>query len=160
MLKRNVRYIDYNGNDVVDTFYFNLTKSELLELEISEKGGLGELLKNIIASQDPQALVSMFKKIILLAYGEKSEDGKRFIKNETMREEFAQTAAYDALFLELASDDRSASEFIRGIIPTEMSNAVEMELKQAAIQNSQIKQAAAESVMPPPPPSNQVLPGY
>lgn len=121
MLKRDITYTDFNGNTVTDTFYFNLSKSELVEMEYSHKEGLGEMLQRLIETQDKGAIIGEFKKLVLQAYGQKSEDGKRFIKNEQLREEFVQSPAYDALFMELAMDDQKAAAFIQGVLPKEMS---------------------------------------
>jgi hypothetical protein len=124
MLKREITYEDYNGETVTETFYFNLAKSEIIELEVGYKGGLEETIKRIIAAEDNQKLIAEFKKLVLLAYGVKSEDGKRFIKSDALREEFSQTAAYDALFMELATDDGAAATFVTGIIPKDLAAAI------------------------------------
>lgn len=120
MLKREITYEDYNGETVTDTFYFNLTKTEIIELEVGYEGGLEAAIQKIIEAKDNKNLIAEFKKIVLAAYGKKSEDGKRFIKSETLREEFAQTAAYDALFMELATSEDAAANFINGIIPKDL----------------------------------------
>jgi hypothetical protein len=120
MLKRTVNYEDFNGNNVSEDFYFNLTKAELLELELSYDSGFAESLQRIIDAKDNKTLVFEFKKLVLLSYGIKSEDGKRFMKSDKIREEFEQTAAYSALFMELAVDATSASAFITGITPRDL----------------------------------------
>jgi hypothetical protein len=120
MLKKTVKYTDYNGAEQEEEFYFNLSKSELVELQVSEQGGFEEFLKKIIAEQDNKQLVARFKEIILLSYGKRSDDGKRFIKSAELREEFSQTAAFDELFLELAGDAGAATQFITGIMPAGM----------------------------------------
>lgn len=120
MLKRDITYEDFDGTTVTDTFYFNLSRTELIDLELSYEGGLEAAIKRIIEAKDVKSLIVEFQKIILAAYGKKSEDGKRFIKNEELREEFSQTAAYDALFIELATDADKATEFVRGILPTQL----------------------------------------
>jgi hypothetical protein len=125
MLKREITYEDFDGEKVTETFYFNLSKSEIIELEVGYKEGLQEVLQRIIKTEDKKRLVEEFKKIILLSYGVKSEDGKRFVKNDELREGFSQTAAYDELFIELASNEESAAVFIRGIIPKDFSKEVE-----------------------------------
>ncbi len=122
MLKRTVNYEDFNGNNVSEDFYFNLTKAELLELELSYDSGFAESLQRIIDAKDNKTLVHEFKKLVLLSYGIKSDDGKRFVKSDTIREEFQQTAAYSALFMELASDATKASDFITGITPRDLIN--------------------------------------
>lgn len=121
MHKREITYTDYNGEEVTDTFYFNLTKSELVELEVNYEAGLESTIKKIIETKDNKALIEQFKRIILLAYGVKSDDGKRFIKNDATREEFSQTAAYDSLFMELATNDSSAATFVTSILPRDMT---------------------------------------
>ena len=124
MLKRDITYEDFNGNQVTETFYFNLTKSEIVELEADYDGGLQAAISRIVAAEDTKALIKEFKRIILTAYGQKSEDGKRFIKSDDLRDEFAQTAAYDALFMELATSDSLAADFMTGIIPRDMARAI------------------------------------
>jgi hypothetical protein len=125
MLKRDITYEDYNGETVTETFYFNLTRTEIIDLELNAEGGLEARIKKIIGLNDAKALISEFKKIVLMAYGVKSEDGKRFIKNEQVREDFSQTAAYDALFMELATNEGSAAAFITGVVPKDMAKEIE-----------------------------------
>ncbi|MET0786302.1 MAG: hypothetical protein ABWY25_06310 [Paenisporosarcina sp.] len=125
MLKRDITYEDFDGEKVTETFYFNLTRSEIIELEVGYKGGLQEALQRIVKADDKKTLIAEFKKIVLLAYGVKSDDGKRFIKNDELREEFSQTAAYDALFMELATSDDAAATFIRGVVPKDFAKEVE-----------------------------------
>lgn len=121
MLKRTINFEDYNGEQASETHYFNMTKAELIELEVEYKQGFGALLQNMIDQEDTRGLVREVKRLILLSYGEKSEDGRRFIKNDRLREEFAQTAAYQHLFMELAQDDKKASEFFLGILPRDLA---------------------------------------
>ena len=120
MLKKTITYTDYNGTERTEDHYFNLTKAELMEMEMSTSGGLAEMIQRIVAAQDAPAIIKIFKELILSAYGQKSPDGKRFIKNQELREEFAQTEAYSQLFMELATDDKAAAAFITGIIPNDI----------------------------------------
>ncbi len=121
MLKKTITYTDYNNNERTEDFYFNLTKAELMEMEMSTNGGLAEMINKIIASQDAPAIIKIFKELVLKAYGEKSLDGKRFIKNDDIREEFSQTEAYSQLFMELATDADAAAAFVNGIMPAGLS---------------------------------------
>lgn len=124
MLKRNITYKDFDGVEHTDEFYFNLTKTELVELE-ADSDGLGELLGKLIASQNKGAIFAKFKEIIVKSYGEKSEDGKRFVKRDgALGAEFAESAAYDALFIELTSNENLMMEFIEGIMPEDLLRAV------------------------------------
>lgn len=117
MLKLTRTYEDYNGATRTEDFYFNLTQAEVTEMEVSVDGGLVEMIKRVTAAQDGKQIISIFKDVILRAYGEKSPDGKRFIKTQEIRDAFAQTQAYSDLFMELATDAEAAARFINGIIP-------------------------------------------
>lgn len=146
MLKRSITYEDFNGNTQTDEFYFNLTKSELVELEAGYEGGLEATIRRIVEAKDNAALIREFKRIILAAYGERSEDGKRFVKNEELRNEFTQTAAYDALFFELATNETAASDFIKAVLPKDMAAEIEKTEAEAQTQGFERK-------LPPAPPS-------
>jgi len=117
VLKKTITYEDFNGETVNEDFFFHLSKAELVELEMSHQGGLAESLQKIIADEDGKSIIAEFKNIILSAYGKRSEDGKRFVKNATIREEFESSEAYSALFMELVTDADAAVEFINGIVP-------------------------------------------
>lgn len=117
MLKKTMTFVDYNGVERTEDFYFNLSKAELVEMELSTVGGLTEMIDRITKTQDGPAIIKAFKDLVLKAYGQKSADGRRFIKNEELAAEFSQTEAYSDLFMELATDDKAAAEFIKGIVP-------------------------------------------
>lgn len=123
MLKKTITYTDYNGNERTEDFYFNLTEAEAMELELSTSGGLTENIRRIIASQDNPAIFKIFKELILKAYGEKSPDGKRFIKSQEISQAFSQTEAYSKFFMELATDADAAAAFVNGITPKPSSNS-------------------------------------
>ena len=117
MLKQTRTYMDYNGEKRTEDFYFNLTKAEIAEMELSTTGGIEQLVNKIISTQDFPELVKLFKDVLMRSYGEKSPDGKRFIKSKEFSEAFSQTEAYSDLFMELATDNEKAAAFINGIIP-------------------------------------------
>lgn len=150
MLKKMITYTDFNGNVRTDPFYFNLTKAELLEMEVDAEGGLAEALKRIVEIRDERGLVAEFKKFILMSIGQKSDDGIRFIKNDEIRDAFTQTEAYSVLFMELAQDDGAAAEFIKGLMPADLQNELAMELKQNELQ-AQVGAAVSGTSLTPPP---------
>lgn len=121
MLKKTITYVDYNGTERTEDFYFNLNKAEIMEMEMGTSGGMAEMIQRIVAAQDAPAIIKIFKDLVLKAYGEKSPDGKRFIKNNDLREEFAQTEAYSQLFMELATDSDAAAKFVNGIMPADLT---------------------------------------
>ena len=121
MLKKTIKYTDYDGNEREEDFYFNLSKAEITEMELSKEGGMSEYIKKISATQNGPELIKLFKDIIIKSYGEKSLDGKRFIKNQELTEAFIQTEAYSELFVELASNADEAVKFINGIMPKNMT---------------------------------------
>ena len=118
MLKKTITYQDFNGDEVSEDFFFHLSKAELVEMELSHEDGLSEALQRIIAAKDGKGIVTEFKNIILSAYGKRSSDGKRFVKNADVREEFESSEAYSTLFMELVTDTDAAIEFINGIVPS------------------------------------------
>lgn len=125
MLKKTITYTDYNDVERKEDFYFNLSKAEIMEMEMSTTGGLTEMINKIVATQDTPQIVKIFKELILKAYGEKSADGKRFVKvdeNGTpLSIGFSETEAYSTLFMELATDADAASAFVNGIVPKDVS---------------------------------------
>jgi hypothetical protein len=117
MLKKTIQYVDYDGNTRKEDFYFNLTKAEIAEMELSTQGGMTKKIEQITMTQNQEELITIFKDMIIKSYGVKSPDGKRFIKSQQLREEFMQTEAYSDLFIELASDAKVAADFINGVLP-------------------------------------------
>lgn len=124
MLKKTMKYEDYEGNERTETFHFNLSKGEIMEMQLSENGGYEKYIQRIIEAQDQKTLVALFKSLILKAYGEKSADGRRFIKSQELSDAFAQTEAYSDLFIELTTDTSAASAFVNGIMPADLKDAV------------------------------------
>ena len=123
MFKKTISYVDFDGNERTEDFYFNLTKAELTEMEFGTDGGLTKTLLNIIATNDEKRLVEHFKKIIQKSYGVKSLDGRRFIKTPEVIDEFMQTEAYSIFFMELANDAEAATAFVNGILPVMPTDA-------------------------------------
>lgn len=122
MLKKRIKYEDYNGEIREEDFYFNLSKAELTEMMFSVEGGLENKIRKIIDAKNTPELIKLVKDIIIKSYGEKSADGKRFIKSKELTEAFMQTEAYSELYIELATNDIAAADFIFGILPTSISN--------------------------------------
>ncbi len=131
MLKKLIKYKDFNGTERSENFYFNLSKAELLEMELGTVGGMQNLIQLIIDKQDIPEIIKAFKMIILKAYGEKSADGVRFIKSDELSTAFSQTNAYSNLYMELISDANAAAAFINGIVPEDIVRAAN-ERKEAA----------------------------
>jgi hypothetical protein len=117
MRKETIKYVDYNGKERCEDFYFNLNKAEIIEMQVEAGGDMEGKLKKIIDTEDLPRLHQLFKDIILKSYGVKSEDGRRFIKSKEASAEFAQTEAYAELVMMLMSDGEKAAEFINGVIP-------------------------------------------
>lgn len=120
MLKKTVTYVDYNGVERTEDFYFNLSKAEVTEMELSVRGGLSAMLDELVKSGDNARIVEIFKDLVLRSYGEKSADGKRFVKSKELSEAFSQTEAYSEIFMELALDEKAAAAFVNGILPSHL----------------------------------------
>ena len=121
MYKKTVTYEDYKGNTRTEDFYFNLNKAELVELELSTKGGLTVMMDRIIAAQDNATLFKIFKDLVSKSYGVLSDDGRKFIKNQEVLDDFMQTEAYSIIFSELATNAEAAAEFFNNVIPQNLS---------------------------------------
>ena len=121
MLKETIKYTDYNGVERTEDFWFHLSKAELMEWEMGTTGGLTEMIKRIVDAQDAPAIIKIFKELVLKGYGQKSPDGKRFIKSEELATEFSQTEAYSQLFMDLATDADKAAAFVNGIMPSDVA---------------------------------------
>ena len=123
MIAKTIKYKDFNGVEREEKFFFNLTKAELTEMELSTSGGFAENIKQIVAAQNTPQIIKIFKELILKSYGEKSLDGKRFRKVDDagypLSTAFSETEAYSNLFMELATDDAKAAEFVNGIMPAD-----------------------------------------
>ena len=120
MVVEKIKYTDFNGLEREEEFMFNLTEAEITEMELTTDGGLSDSIKKIIAAQDTPEIIKVFKMLLLKSYGEKSADGRRFVKSDKLSEEFSQTNAYSQLFMKLATDDKAAVAFINGIMPDSM----------------------------------------
>lgn len=120
MLKETRTYTDYDGVERTEDFYFALSKAELAEMELSTDGGMQAMIEKIINSKDNKKIVEIFKEILLKSYGEKSDDGKRFVKSPELSKAFSETPVYSDMFMELATDEAKASAFIDGILPSDM----------------------------------------
>lgn len=121
MLKKTITYKDYNGVERTEDFYFNLTEAELMKMEWGTAGGIADTIQAIVKAKDNVTIVKLFEDIIAKAYGKKSPDGRRFIKNQEVLDDFQQTEAYSKLYMELATNEDAAAEFINGVIPEDLA---------------------------------------
>lgn len=116
MIKETIKYTDYNGEEREEDFYFNLSRAEIIKMNYSYEGGLEGLIQKIVKEKDTVKIYKMFTDILFMAYGEKSADGKRFIKSEEISTAFIQTEAYSELIMKLIQDADYAAKFVNGII--------------------------------------------
>lgn len=124
MIKKTIQYTDFNGDLQNEDLYFNLTKAEITEMELEIEGGLSGHIKKITDAKNNKELISLFKFILNKSIGRRSEDGKRFIKNDNIREEFMSSEAYSTIFMELAFNEQAAIEFMTGVIPADIANKI------------------------------------
>lgn len=123
MLKKSITFTDYDGNERTENFWFNLSKAECMEMELSTNGGMQQMIEKIISEKDQAKIVKIFKEIILKSYGEKSPDGKHFYKSPEISAGFASTEAYSELFMELATNADKAAEFMNAVLPAAPENS-------------------------------------
>ncbi len=120
MLKKTIRYTDFNGMEREEDFYFNLSKAELVEMQLGTAGGFEEYIRKIVAANDIPTIAKIFKDIVLKAYGIKSDDGRRFIKSTEISNDFTQTEAYNQIYIELIGDPEKFADFVNGIMPRDL----------------------------------------
>ena len=130
MIKKTIEFTDYNGVERKEEHWFHLNDAEIMEMELSVTGGLAERIQRIVDAKEVPEIIKTFKELILKAYGQKSPDGRRFIKNDKLREEFSQTEAYSKLFMKLATDADAAAKFVNGIIPANSAKTASLPEKQ------------------------------
>ena len=149
MLTKAITYTDYNGNKKTKNFYFNLTRTELAKMELTNKAGMLETIKKMINSDDREEIINLFEKIVLGAYGEKSADGEEFLKSDEIRQRFVNHPAYDVLFMELISSENGMSDFINAIVPADVSEAAKNNNKTLNdLMGYEVVPTAAENITP------------
>lgn len=124
MLKITKTYKDYNGLERTEDFYFNLSEAELMEMQTGVTGSFSEMIEKIVNAKDGNTIIKWFKEILLKSYGEKSGDGRYFMKSEEIRAKFEASPVYSMLYMELATDTDKAIEFVNKVIPSNLSERV------------------------------------
>jgi len=131
MITKTITFEDFNGKTLTEEFCFHLSEDKVIEMELSKKGGLTEYIKRIVAEEDGEKLVAIFKDLLTKTVGKKSPDGRKFIQNQEITDDFVQTPAYSKLFVELSTDAGQAAAFINGVVPASMQ--AEIKKKQQAV---------------------------
>ena len=122
MIKKTVTYTDYNGVERTESFYFHFSEAEILDMEMSTEGGFAERVRRIVDAKQQTELLKVIKQFVYDAYGVKSDDGKRFIKNDEVKTAFIESPAYSKIFMEMLGDDKIAAEFVNGVVPANMKD--------------------------------------
>lgn len=141
MLKRTIEYTNYDGVTVKEDFYFNLTRSELTMMEMSEDGGLTAKLQTIVDSKNGKLIMQTFHDLLLKSYGVKSPDGRRFMKSDEISREFSETLAFDEIFTELVTSPEKALAFVQAIIPKELTQPSKAQLLNQAMDKMDIMES-------------------
>lgn len=125
MISWPITFTTYNGEKLTETFMFNLSKAELIKMQFDVNGAFSQYIERITNERNLKQLGEEFTKLILNSYGKKSDDGRRFLKSDELREEFAQSEAYSELLVQLLSDSDAAARFMKGILPADLQAADE-----------------------------------
>lgn len=133
MIKQDITYTNFEGEQETETLYFHLNKVELMEMQVSEKRGLAQYITDIQKAENNKEIFRLFKEIVLRAYGERSEDGKKFIKNERLREEFEGSLAYEELMVKIVTETDFAVKFVNGIMPAGMADQIAARMGQDSL---------------------------
>lgn len=146
MYKKTIAYTDFFGEEREEDFYFHFSEAELSKMELSTTGGISRFVEKIIQTKDNPKLVDMFEDFILSAYGEKSEDGRRFIKSDELSTAFKQTPAYSILFMQLITDADELARFINEVVPKNISEKMAESAKEAGVEVLEFKKPSEERV--------------
>ena len=130
MIKKNITYIDFDGEERTDAFYFNLSKAELMDIELDYNGNMSAAMNIMLEKRDMKGVLGLLSKLVRKAYGEKSGDGKRFLKNKELEDGFATTDAFSNLLIELVNDEKKLEAFVTGVIPADMREEVEKRMEE------------------------------
>ena len=133
MIKQDITYTNFEGEQETETLYFHLNKVELMEMQVSEKRGLAQYITDIQKAENNKEIFRLFKEIVLRAYGERSDDGKKFIKNERLREEFEGSLAYEELMVKIVTEADFAAKFVNGIMPAGMADQIAARMGQDSL---------------------------
>ncbi len=117
MITKKIKYVDFNGTEREEEFLFNINKTEMYKFAKSVPGGMQKFLTDMVVAKDVFGMADMFQEIVLLAYGIKSDDGKRFMKSEEISRSFAESNAFEAFMDEILSNDNMAEQFIKDLLP-------------------------------------------
>lgn len=118
MLKKTMTYTNLDGQEVTEDFYFNMTKAELIKLQLREGEGFQDYITQVVNAGNGTAIVETFEKLVGLSYGEKI-DG-RFVKKPGAFEAFMSTEAYSDFFYELVTSAKAGAEFINAVMPKDL----------------------------------------
>ena len=133
MYKITETYTDYDDHQRTEDFYFNYSKAELTDIQFSVNGGLAGMIDRIIQTNNTPELVKLFRELLQKAYGEKSNDGRRFMKSPELTKSFTETEAYSQIYMRLATDSKAAQEFINNVVPKDVLGKVEQANQQNVV---------------------------
>ena len=117
MIKETLTYVDYNGVERTEDFYFHLSKAEILDIETTmPNGSIEEWANSIFATREYDKLWKLFSNLVKQSYGIKSADGRRFMKSEEISKEFSETEAYPVLIEKFLTEPDFASNFFNSLV--------------------------------------------
>ena len=117
MIIESLTYKNFKGEEVTRKLYFNISKPEFMDLQLSEEEGLSDLIHRVIDAKDNAEIVRVFKKILLTAYGELSGDGETFMKSAEISHKFECSAAYEHLYMKMLENAEYAANFVNQLVP-------------------------------------------
>lgn len=132
MYIKKIKFKDFNDNEREQDFYFNLRKDELAKLTAKYGQNFEQRVRNMAMNDDKAGLYKLFEDLIKSSYGSKSEDGLHFRKSDEIWNDFYDSPAYEALFMEIMTDSDVATAFFKGIMPKDIAEKVEEELAKSA----------------------------
>lgn len=127
--KKSIRYIDLNGQTREVEYWFQLGKTDAIELDFVHRKNPKEYLESIAANQESRNLMDVWKDMLFRAVAKRvsGTDGDYLVKNDEILSEFRGSGAYEQLFNELAESEDGGASFFLSIMPKEVQANAEQE---------------------------------
>lgn len=120
MVRREIKFTDFNGKSQTEVGYFNINKAELGKLQMRHNGTYLDYLKLLSERKKVEEMYNFVYELILDSYGEKDPEGRKFIKTPEMRTDFEQSLAFSEMIVDLVSNPDDLANFVKGIMPPDL----------------------------------------
>ena len=133
MQKLTVQYQNWDGDLETEDLYFHLNIKELQEMEKWDVP-LTKRIAKLTKTEDGTEAFELMRDIVEAAYGERSSDGKRFVKNPEVLKNFTQGLAYDEVILQFIDGTTDLAKFVEGLLPKKVFELAKKNAKDSSVE--------------------------